>query len=93
MNELLNGIPRFFSPNRDGINDFCKSSEMCEVCYPNTKVVVFDRHGRIITEFKFQDIGWNGKVNGRLALADDYWFVIRLLDGTDLVKNYFSLMQ
>jgi gliding motility-associated-like protein len=84
---LVLDFPRFFTPNNDGINDtwFIKN-------IPNSKITIYDRFGKIITQFKGELESWNGKLNGNDSLSDDYWFVIEFENGKK-IKEHFSLKR
>jgi gliding motility-associated-like protein len=82
--------PKFFSPNGDGINDLwqIKFSEI----EPKMKLTIFDRFGKLITQFEGLDLGWDGKLNGLQLIADDYWFVVTRENGKEY-KGHFSLRR
>jgi gliding motility-associated-like protein len=82
--------PRFFTPNDDGFNDtwFIKNSNY----EPNFKVDVFDRFGKLITEFSSKSNGWDGNFTGSQMPATDYWFVVFRQDGR-IHKGHFALKR
>ena len=86
---LLN-YPKFFTPNEDGYNEtwFVKNSEN----EPNFKVYIYDRYGKLITNIISNGLGWDGKHNGKLVFADDYWFVAYRQDGR-IHRGHFSLLR
>ncbi|MDI9311729.1 MAG: T9SS type B sorting domain-containing protein [Limnohabitans sp.] len=82
--------PKFFTPNNDGYNDYwnVKFSKY----EPNLKVTIFDRYGKLITQFYGNDQGWDGKLNGESLPATDYWFVVDRKDGKQF-KGHFALKR
>jgi gliding motility-associated-like protein len=61
-------IPKIFTPNGDGINDWFMKGH---------KVVIFDRLGIVIFE---GDDGWDGTYNGKIASSDIYFYKIEHQD-------------
>ncbi len=85
-------FPKFISPNGDGLNDIwqIKGSE----AYQLIGVSIFDRNGRVITQFTNADAGWDGTYLGKQAQPTDYWFVATFLDnkGRQIIRRgHFSL--
>ena len=82
--------PKFFTPNADGINDNwqIKFSEI----EPNIKLSIFDKFGKLITQFEGNNLGWNGDINNNKLPADDYWFVINRENGKEF-KGHFTLKR
>lgn len=86
---LLN-YPKFFTPNGDGYNEtwYVKNSEN----EPDFKLYIFDRYGKLITAITPNTPGWDGKLNGRLLFADDYWFAAYRQDGR-ILRGHFTLKR
>lgn len=86
---LLN-YPKFFTPNGDGYNEtwYVKNSSN----EPDFKIYIFDRYGKLITNILSNSSGWDGKLNGKLLFADDYWFVAHRQDGR-ILKGHFTLKR
>jgi gliding motility-associated-like protein len=85
-------FPKFITPNNDGINDRwqIKGNE----AYSLIGVSIFDRNGRVISQFTNQDAGWDGTYLGKKAQQTDYWFVATFIDnkGQKIIrKGHFSL--
>ena len=87
QNILVLDYPRYFTPNGDGINDIWTIKNV-----PNSKITIFDRFGQLIYQFYGNQTGWNGKVNGKELLSDDYWFSLEFEDGKT-IKEHFSLKR
>lgn len=82
--------PKFFTPNGDGINDtwqikFSRTE-------PNMEIILFDRYGKLIRNFKGSSFGWDGTYNGQMLFSDDYWFVVKRSDGREY-KGHFTLKR
>ncbi|WP_164914103.1 T9SS type B sorting domain-containing protein [Aquimarina sediminis] len=48
--------------------------------FENMEVIVFDRYGRMLAEFKGDEQGWDGLYQGKQLPSGDYWFTIILND-------------
>ncbi|HSD13686.1 MAG TPA: T9SS type B sorting domain-containing protein, partial [Flavobacterium sp.] len=83
--------PRFFTPNGDGYNDtwFIKN---LDAFYPNSKLYVFDRYGKLVKHISPLNDGWNGTLNNYSLPSDDYWFTLSLDNGR-IIKGHFSLKR
>ena len=86
-------IPKFFTPNGDNINDIWYIKGIRPMT-PNARSIVsiFDRYGKLLTQFPAFGNGWDGTYNGQQMFADDYWYVIELGDGRT-AKGHFSLLR
>jgi gliding motility-associated-like protein len=86
---LLN-YPKFFTPNEDGYHEtwYIKNSEN----EPNFKVFIYDRYGKLIINILSNGPGWDGKYNGKLLFADDYWFTAYRQDGR-IHTGHFTLKR
>lgn len=82
--------PKYFTPNGDGYNDFwrIKFSEN----EPNLTVTIFDRYGKLITQFDSNNVGWNGTYQGNPMPSTDYWFVVKRENGKEY-KGHFTLKR
>lgn len=68
-------IPTYFTPNDDGVAD--KWQLGCADNYPNIKVKIFDRYGRVVAHLRQGDY-WNGTYQSNELPTGDYWYVINL---------------
>jgi len=84
-------IPRFFSPNSDTFNDTWTVKGM--VSYPGSQVSIFDRNGKLITQLHSGDLEWNGTYKGQPLPASDYWYVLKINNGTPELRGHFSLVR
>lgn len=80
--------PKFFTPNNDGVNDVWKIDGLKN--YPNSKVEIYDRYGRLLIIFKADDSGWNGYFNGKKLPSSTYWFKVKL-NNTIIFSGFFAL--
>ena len=87
---FLLDYPRFFTPNGDDKNDLwqIKFSNL----EPELTVIVFDRYGKIITQFGSQDMGWDGTYNGYNMPTSDYWFEVTRENNLKY-KGHFTLKR
>jgi gliding motility-associated-like protein len=82
--------PTFFTPNGDGYNDTWKIKNID--IYPNSKLEIFDRYGKLLKNLSANDTGWNGKLANENLPADDYWFILTLSNKKE-IKGHFSLKR
>lgn len=67
-------LPRIFSPNGDGINDYWEWSNT--ELFRGSRLVIFNRHGQKIYEVTSYDNTWDGSVDGKPLQEDAYYYVI-----------------
>lgn len=82
--------PRYFTPNNDGYNDYWRIKFSKNE--PNLRISIFDRHGKFITQFGANDIGWDGTHQGIQLPSTDYWFVVKRENGKEH-KGHFTLKR
>ncbi|WP_240622628.1 T9SS type B sorting domain-containing protein [Flavobacterium crocinum] len=86
------GIPKYFTPNNDGYNDYWNIQGANEIFNSGAKILIFDRYGKLIKQIISTGNGWDGTYSGSPMPADDYWYTIKLEDGRE-VKGHFSLKR
>lgn len=86
---LLN-YPKFFTPNGDGHNDFWKVK--LSSLEPEMMTYIFDRYGKLITNFNARSRGWDGTLNGKPLPSTDYWFVVKRKNG-QIHRGHFSMKR
>lgn len=84
-------IPKFFTPNNDGYNDYWTVKGM--ISYPTAELRIFDRYGKLLKELRPNSIGWDGTFNGQPLPASDYWFVFKIDAKTPEKRGHFSLKR
>jgi gliding motility-associated-like protein len=91
----LIGYPRFFTPNSDGYNDTWNVINDSEISI--TKVLIFDRYGKLLKQLGPTSVGWDGTYNLQDMPEVDYWFLLEYQDhdsGTqNIFKGHFTLMR
>ena len=90
----LEGFPKFFTPNGDGINDFWQFLPTQD----NTQVEIgpihiYNRFGFLILQLDPSSIGWDGTLNGRPLPSSDYWFSSVSLNTQNEIKGHFALKR
>ena len=86
------GFPKVFTPNGDGTNDVWNIKGVSSVSQPNSKILIFDRYGKLLKEIVPLGEGWDGTFNGIEVPVSDYWFAITLQDGR-IYKDHFTLKR
>lgn len=82
----LIGYPRFFTPNGDGYNDTW--NVINDASLSITRVIIFDRYGKLIKELNPSSGGWDGTFNGKEMPADDYWFLVSYRGSDSVIEEY-----
>lgn len=89
----VNGFPKFFTPNGDGVNDFWRFIPPIETGESNISVIfIYDRFGSLLAQLSPDTKGWNGIFNGRPLPESDYWFKAVTISNKE-VKGHFSLKR
>ena len=89
----LEGFPKFFTPNGDGINDFWQFIPPPSFLEnPLVVIHIFDRYGKLLVQLDPLSRGWDGNFNGSPLPASDYWFKARDLNSQEL-SGHFSLKR
>lgn len=89
----LEGFPKFFTPNGDGINDFWQYIPLLESGEINVGTIsIFNRFGALIAQIDPTSQGWNGLHNGRPVPASDYWFKTTSNENKE-IRGHFSLKR
>ena len=84
------GFPKFFTPNNDGVHDTWQVLGVSGMFQANSKILIFNRYGKLLKQLNPIDIGWDGSINGKKLPTDDYWFAVTLQDGR-IFKGHFTL--
>jgi len=82
----------FISPNGDGKNDgwVIKDIDL----YPNNKVTVFDKAGRIIYSKRGYNNDWGGTLNGAPLVQGTYFYIIELGPGIlPVIKGFITVLR
>ena len=74
-------IPRYFSPNSDGIKDVWEWPRI--ELYENSQLTIYNRFGQKVYEAAPYQNDWNGTMDGKPLQEDAYYYVIKL-SNTDL---------
>lgn len=87
---VLVDYPKVLTPNNDGYNDHWQIDGASK--FPNSKIFIYDRYGKLLKELTSNSLGWDGSFNGNQMPPDDYWFIVNLSDGRTF-KGHFSLIR
>ena len=82
-------IPKFFTPDGDGLNDTWAPDNITQ--YPNIFIKIFDRCGRSLFFFNGNQDSWDGQYQLQDLPTGDYWYIIRLngeADQREFVGNF-----
>jgi len=81
-------IPKFFSPNNDGVNDYWQVLDNSNTI---SHIYIFDRYGKVLKKL-LPSQSWNGNYIGKPMDEVDYWYLIQLNSGKQLT-GHFSLLR
>ncbi len=90
------GFPKFFSPNNDGVNDTWNVRGVDPAVFSSSRIVIFDRYGKMLTSFGVSQQGWDGFYNNNKANSSDYWYLAEMVDingNVSIHKGHFSLVR
>ncbi|OZV70029.1 T9SS type B sorting domain-containing protein [Winogradskyella aurantia] len=82
------GFPKFFTPNNDSNNDYWQVIGITSQIQPNSRILIFDRHGKLLKELNPLSSGWDGTYNGAKMPSSDYWFKVTLQDGRTFTSHF-----
>jgi gliding motility-associated-like protein len=85
-------VPIVISPNGDGKNDLFTVPSLSEA-YPDAKIKIFDRFGKLLVEYKGSADGWDGTYNGQLMPSTDYWYEIEIKEIAKTYVGHFTLIR
>lgn len=85
------GIPNFFTPNNDGVNDNWEIPYLSN--NPEANIYIYDRFGNLITTYLYGEGGWDGTRNGEALRPDTYWYVIKISKDTKPLKGSITLKR
>ena len=91
--------PKFLTPNNDGVYDTWNLNNPNDLLlHFNTisDITIYNRYGKIMAIINSNKTGWNGYYNGVLALPEDYWFRVDLIDFKGRIttkQGHFSLVR
>ena len=89
----LDGFPKFFTPNGDGINDFWQFVPPESLPQNPLEVIfIFDRYGKLLVQIDPISRGWDGNFNGLPLPSSDYWFRARSINDTE-IQGHFALKR
>ncbi len=91
INPIAIKAGNILSPNGDGKNDTWVITGIQQ--YPNNKVTVFDRAGRVLYLKTAYNNDWDGTLNGRPLAQGTYFYIIELGQGMPVMKGFISIVR
>lgn len=83
---LVVNYPKYFTPNGDGYNDSWNIKDLSG--QPSANITIYDRFGKMLTQIKPSNSGWDGTYNGHLMPSDDYWFSVSYTDENQVDQEF-----
>ena len=87
----LPAIPNTFTPNNDGIHDFWDIKYLNS--YPQNKVQIFTRQGKLVFESKGYVKPWDGNMNGKSLPVDTYYYIIEPGNGRKALTGFVTIIK
>ena len=84
-------IPNTFTPNNDGIHDFWDIKYLNS--YPQNRVQVFTRQGKLVFESKGYPKPWDGNMNGKSLPIDTYYYIIEPGNGRKALTGFVTIVK
>ena len=85
-------IPVIVSPNGDGKNDVFSCRTLQEA-FPDAKVSIYDRYGKLLVKYSGSSTGWDGTYNGNAMPSTDYWYEIEIKSIGKTYTGHFTLLR
>lgn len=82
--------PKYFTPNGDGKHDFWQIKNSSKE--PLNKLYIYNRYGKLISQLRPNDLGWDGTLNGSKLPTSDYWFLLERQNGKTY-RGHFTLKR
>ena len=82
-------IPKFFTPNNDGFNDFWAVFDNSNSV---NNISIFNRNGKLLKFLSGSSLKWDGTYNGEPMNTDSYWYKI-VLNSKEVLRGYFALKR
>ncbi|WP_248723663.1 T9SS type B sorting domain-containing protein [Seonamhaeicola sp. ML3] len=86
------GYMKFFTPNNDSFNDVWKIIGVSAAFQSQSRILIFDRYGKLLKQISSLEEGWDGTSRGNIMPTDDYWFKVFLEDGR-VFTGHFTLKR
>lgn len=86
------GVPKFFTPNGDGQNDYWNVKGVNANFNANSTIYIYNRYGKLLKQITASSQGWDGTFTGQPLPSDDYWYAVKLDDGRE-ATGHFSLKR
>lgn len=89
------GIPKFFTPNGDDINDTWQIVGTNTNLNQIESLEIFDRYGKIMLQSYSGSFSWDGNYKGNPMPSSDYWYIVKFKqDAKDYeIKGHFALKR
>ena len=84
-------IPTAFSPNNDGLNDTWHIAALA--VFPDAKVLVYDRYGKLLFESTGSNKDWNGSFKNTSLPIGAYTYLIDLKNDRPVMKGMVTIVK
>jgi len=84
-------FPAFFTPNNDNFNDVWEVTGMEN--YPQAKVTIFDRYGKLLAQLNSGKMSWDGTFDKLPLPASDYWYALEIDNTMPVFRGHFTLKR
>ena len=82
-------IPKYFTPNNDGVNDVWQVYDRLNLI---NNITIYNRHGKLLKFLPSTSSSWDGAFNGKLLSSGSYWYEI-VLNTREVLRGHFALKR
>lgn len=82
-------IPKYFTPNNDGVNDIWSVTDQNNDI---NNITIYNRYGKLVKFLPPGSTGWDGTFNGQRLPTDTYWYEM-VLNSSEIIRGYFALKR
>ncbi|OQX76254.1 MAG: hypothetical protein B6D64_10190, partial [Bacteroidetes bacterium 4484_276] len=61
--------------------------------YPDAKVMIFDRYGKLLVTYFGNENGWDGTYNGKPLPSDTYWYQVVFNDARSSITGDVTIKR
>ena len=92
---LVVNYPKYFTPNGDGVHDTWNITDLKLDSQGQSKINIYDRYGKFLTQIRPAGNGWDGTYNGAQMPSTDYWFTVEYTEAGESkeFKAHFAMKR
>jgi gliding motility-associated-like protein len=79
------------TPNGDGVNDTWVVRNIDQ--FPNNRLDIYNRHGKLVYTKLGYDNSWDGKYSGNALVEDTYYYILTINSGERKLRGFISVVR